>query len=156
MNRRAGAAQAASGAAATLRGQDVDVSKLNADYANRFNEMVTGRQTMAAADAAAARNVAGQKRSDTKQRVGEMNAAARTDSDWRNMQYGNDMAQQEYENEYNKANALYQAYTGRGARQDRQKAMKDWQIMGVGEGLGKAGGGTLDFLAQMYGGGGIG
>lgn len=142
-NRMAGA-QGAANLGGAIRGQDIGLSGLNAEYANRFNELTTGRQNEAAKYAAAMGNQANAYNTQTKQRVGEQNVMNRYQNDIRNQEYPNLMRQTQYDNAFKKAQALAGAYQGYGSEKDRIKAANDAAIMGMGKGAGQAVGGIGD------------
>jgi hypothetical protein len=152
-NRRMAAAQAAAGLGANIRAGDTDLSKWNADAANRFNEMRSGRQNEAAQYAAAVRNAAGQKRSDTRQRVGESNALMANEGAWKNRLNQNSLRQQVADNAWRKAAGISGAYRNLGQQRNLDKAVSDQQIMGMGQ----AAGTTAGLIADLgFGTGGAG
>lgn len=156
MQRRFQAAGAAGSLGGQVRQGDVDLSSWNADAANRFNEMRSGRQNEAAQYAAAVRNQAGAQRSATQQRIGETNALAGTEAARRNQEYGNLTKQQIADNAYRKAMGISGANQALGSQRNLEKAMKDQQIMGLGKSAGSLAGGIMDYGSSMGMGGGQG
>lgn len=139
-NRRDAISEAA-GLGGQLRSGDIDLSRMNADIANRFNEMRTGRQDEAARYAAGARERAGFGNVENRQRVGEANTLAAYENAAGNLDRRNRLLQQAFSNTVNRSSLLADAYMRRGLQKDQDKAARERSIVGIGQGLGQAGGG---------------
>jgi hypothetical protein len=146
-------AQGAFQAAGGLRGQDIARNQMNADYANRFNEMVTGRQMQANAAAAGARNEGQLYNVGQQQRIGESNVMNTYANQARNQEYANQLKQQAYNNAYQKASAMAGLTQDLGNQKNLEKAMKDQQILGLGQSVGRLGGGIAGLGMGGLGGG---
>lgn len=134
-NRFAGA-QAASGLAGEIRGQDIGLALSSADIMNRFNEFVTTQRNLAAAENANRRQAASDANVGRRQQVSDTNALSAFQAALQNQNRNNALAQQQFGNRTSTTEGLAGALRLLGQYEDAQQAQRRNAIVGTGVGLG--------------------
>lgn len=132
--------------AGQVRGQDVDLRGRNAQMTNQFNQNVANMFTQRNQEAAGARERAQGYNVQQRQGVGEANVMNRYNTQLQNLSRKNQLEQQLFGARMDKATALAGALGRRGLQKDQDKAAKEKTIMSIGQGVGGAAGGALEFL----------
>lgn len=149
---------AAANLAGDVRTQDVSTQAANASYVNRFNELLANLQTNAAQYGAGARERATFANAAERQRVGDFNEQANTMTRLENINRANTLKQSLFNSQLARSRGLSGALSDYGGVEDTERAAREMNIMGLGKGIGQAGGGAVDMAAggafKGFGGGG--
>lgn len=144
--RRYDAVRALPGVAGAVRGQDIDLSRTNANLINNFNMDVASMRNAAAAANAAARERAGFANASTRQRVGEANVMNRYGNQVRNQEYGNQMRQQRFRDEVTRLGGLSDALGSKAEMEELRRQERAQAIRSLGKSTGQAAGGGAGLL----------
>lgn len=128
-------------AANVLRGQDLGVEQSRADAMNRWKEFSALQRQQAEQYGAGARERAQQYNVGTAQEISNANVSADYATQLANLQRQNDLRQQQYQNQFGRAQGQAGVYGALYQDAEAKQAAKAKQIRGIGTGLGQAGGG---------------
>jgi hypothetical protein len=151
MRERVDARQRASyalpGVAGSIREQDTETQRYNAEAQNRHNELISKMRTDAARYAAAARQEAQNYNVANQQGVADQNVQADYVNRLENINRRNDLER----DKFNAATALAAGKAGalntRGYQKDQDRAAREQTIVNLGQGAGGAAGGAVSYLS---------
>jgi hypothetical protein len=129
--------------AGQVRGQDLREQGYNANAMNRFNEWVSQLGTRVAEQNAASRQGALNQTLAERQRIADFNKMNIQGTQESNLERQNRLMQQDFSNEFSKAQAQAQAATGYGGALGRKEYATQQNLINLGKGAGGLVGGLL-------------
>lgn len=141
--RRLGAIQSAGSFAGGLRGQDIALSEARAGALNRWNEMVSGLRTQAAASAAGARTAARERNLGEAQRIADTNEAARYQAQLEDIERQNMLRSQLFQQQLARTAGISGQYGMLGQYQKARQAARAAAIRGIGSSVDQTAGGII-------------
>ena len=146
LERRLSALSQYGSAASALRGQDVGVEQSRADAMNRFKEFAALQRQQAAQYGAGARERTQAYNVGTAQDIANAQSEANRAAALENVQRQNQMRQQTFQDQLQKAHGITGIQTGLYGAEQAEQAAKAKQLRGIGTGLGGAIGGIGGLL----------
>jgi len=126
-----------------LRAGDQSHSAGNADRMNNFNRWVSQLKTGASRDASQDRGRADAANSANRQRIADTNVMNRYNNSSDNLDRGNELRNQSYQNELARIGGLSGALGGMAGAKDAENAARMRNVRGIGQGIGQAAGGAF-------------
>ena len=136
-------AQQAGAMGSQLRGEDVALGTTNANFMNRFNEIASNMMTQAARDNAMARERGQAGNVARAQHVGEANVTGGYEAALANLNRGNALRQQGFNNQVTKTQGISNALLQDAFARDEQRRNREQALVGAGQGIGGLAGGAL-------------
>jgi hypothetical protein len=148
--RRIAAAGQAGDMASNIRGQDVGVQSANAQFSERYNELVSQLLSQQNASNAQALTEAQAANAANTQRIGDANATAKYATEKDNLERKNALLQELWNQRYAKTSGQSGAMAGAANALARRSAQKAAAIQAVGEGAGKTIGSVGDLAGLGF------